>query len=125
MQLLEHEDRLGGVLHHDALGDLELEEARREPARVERLGDHLHQVVLLELDARDVDRDHEVRDSHLPPRLVLAAGFAQHPPAQGHDEPGLLGERDEFGGRHQAAVGVVPANQRLTIFPESMSTFGW
>ena len=35
------------------------------------------------------------------------------PAADRHDQPGLLGDRDELVGRHHPALGVVPAQQRL------------
>ena len=41
------------------------------------------------------------------------AGMVQYPAAQGQDEPGLLGQRDEIGGRDHAALRVLPAHQRL------------
>ena len=37
----------------------------------------------------------------------------QHPAPQRQDESGFLGHRDELGGRHQAALWVVPAHQCL------------
>ena len=40
-------------------------------------------------------------------------GLAQHPVADGDDEAGLLGHRDELAGRHLAQLGVAPADQRL------------
>ena len=52
-------------------------------------------------------------------RRPLAASAAHRrqasarPTAERHDEAGLLGDRDEAAGRHQAALGVLPAHQRL------------
>ncbi len=43
----------------------------------------------------------------------LAAGLAQHLGADGHDQAGLLGQGDELPRPDQAAVGVLPADQRL------------
>ena len=43
----------------------------------------------------------------------LGAGLPQHPLAERHDQPGLLGERNELGRRDHAALGMVPAQQRL------------
>jgi hypothetical protein len=43
----------------------------------------------------------------------LPAGLAQHPAADRHDQAGLLGERDELERRHEPALGVVPAHERL------------
>ena len=44
---------------------------------------------------------------------LLAARLAQHPQADVEDEPGLLGQVDELGGRQQPSVGVLPPHQRL------------
>src|SRR5262245_12963555 len=49
----------------------------------------------------------------LGPARRLDAGLAQHPFAERNDEPDLLGERNELGRRHGAAVRTVPAQQRL------------
>ena len=47
------------------------------------------------------------------PGRRLGAGGAQHPFADRHDQPGLLGQRDEVGRRDTAARRAVPAHQRL------------
>ena len=41
------------------------------------------------------------------------AGLPHRPFAERDDEPGLLGQRDELGRRDEAALGVMPAQQRL------------
>jgi hypothetical protein len=43
----------------------------------------------------------------------MRAGGAQHPFAERQDEAGLLGQRNEVERRDHAALGVVPAQQRL------------
>ena len=43
----------------------------------------------------------------------VTAALAQHPAADRDDQAGLLGDRDELGGRDQAPLGVAPAQQRL------------
>ena len=48
----------------------------------------------------------------LPARQQLA-GLVEHPAPQGQDQPGFFGQADEFGWRHQAALRVLPAHQRL------------
>ena len=47
------------------------------------------------------------------PQARLAGGLAQHPGADRHDQPVLLGQRDEGVGHQQAALGMIPADQRL------------
>ena len=44
---------------------------------------------------------------------AFAAALAQDPAADRHDQAGLLGQRDELVGADHAALGVVPAQQRL------------
>ena len=84
------------------------------PELRQRVAQRVGEPGALELAAGDVDRHRERRlRIRLPPRLHLAAGLVQHPPAQPHDEPGLLRQRDEVL-RQQVAVGrVLPADQRL------------
>src|SRR6266436_9842118 len=51
-----------------------------------------------------------------PPRSTLfpyTTLFRSHPLADGHDEPGLLGQADEGVGLEQAALLVLPADERL------------
>ena len=114
VQLLEHDDRLGGVLHHDALGDLELEVGARRgrSARAPR-DDALDQVAAAGTARRDVHRHRAGRGCRASASARLAAGFAQHPVAERHDEAGLLGERDELGGGDEAALRMAPAHQRF------------
>jgi hypothetical protein len=47
------------------------------------------------------------------PRGALPARALEHQPPERDDEPGLLGERDEVGRRHEPALRVVPAHERL------------
>ena len=91
-----------GVAHGDALGDLECEVLRVEPGRGERLVDVDDEGVVVELLARDVDREVE-RETVLAPDRGLRARGAQHPPADIDDHPGLLEQRDEEVGMDDAA----------------------
>ena len=99
-----------------ALGHLELEAARRAgPCRSSALRDHREPTVCARTGA--AERFTATRIARQPgvlPGLGLAAGLAQHPFADRHDQAGLLGDRDEVApatpGR---ARGVLPAQQRL------------
>ena len=71
------------------------------------------QVALAKLLAGEIDRHAAVREPLVAPGAQLAAGGGQHPFADGDDQPGMLGHRDEVPGRHQARGRVVPAHQRL------------
>ena len=62
------------------------------------------------------------------PALHLAARLVEHPRADRHDEAGLLGDGDEVAGAEQAALGVLPAQQRLDardVRRSRRSTIGW
>ena len=68
-----------------------------------------HEILVHELYGRKVDGDLDVGG----PLHGVGTGSPQDPFAQGHDQADLLGNRDEFGGRDQAALGMLPADQRL------------
>ncbi len=53
------------------------------------------------------------RQPGLAPFGHLRAGLAQHPVADGDDDAGFLGHRNEIGGRQQAALRMPPAQQGL------------
>ena len=110
-----HDCRRGiGLLHQHALGQLEREPLRGDAGHVQQLGDLLWQVGLRELPAGEVYR--HVRDVDLGirgPAGELAAGLLQHPTPERDDEAGLLRQSDERTGRHQPALRVRPADERL------------
>ena len=58
---------------------------------------------------RKIDRDRDL----VRPRGGVAAGLPEHPFAERHDQPDFLGDRNEFVGTDQAALRMVPAQQRL------------
>ena len=73
-----------------------------------------HDVALVDLLEREVDGHGRCVARHGGEHARgVAAALAQDPAADRDDEPGLLGDRDELVGRHHAALGVVPAQQRL------------
>ena len=55
----------------------------------------------------------KVSGSTLDQPLGLAARFAQHPPADRQDRAVLLGDLDELARGHEAALGMLPANERF------------
>ena len=79
------------------------------PEVAERIDDDRHQARAAELRRRDVDGDMQM----FRPLRRREAGLADHPFAERHDEADLFGERNEGRGRHHAALGMVPADQRL------------
>ena len=105
-----HHRGLGGIgiLDHDAFGQFQLEPLGVEAGLVEDADHARDEVLVAELDRRDVDRELDPR-----PLPGLLAGAAQHPLAQRHDQAALLGDADEFGWRDHAVLGMRPAHQRL------------
>ena len=108
---------VGRLVEHQRLGDLEDERptASRPVARQDRRatsaanpgstawrGDTL--TLIVSASSRAI---------RVAPRPQLPARRGGDEPAERHDQPGLLGERDELGRRDQPALGVAPADERL------------
>ncbi|GJE04968.1 hypothetical protein AOPFMNJM_0261 [Methylobacterium jeotgali] len=98
-----------GIGDEHRLGDLQLQPVTGEPGAGERLVHRGREGRGGELHRGDVDGDLEI----VGPAGGLGAGLAQHPFAEARDEPDLLGEGNELGGRHPAALRMRPAQQRL------------
>ena len=120
------------VLHQHALGELEHEAARVEAGRRERALDVGDDVGLaaswraetLTLDAQPVGRP----AARACQTVDLAAGLREHPAAERHDQPGLLGQRDELAGRDAARAPGAASGQRLDaeqVRRCRRSTIGW
>ena len=97
------------ILDQHALGDLELQPRRRKAGFQQHRVDQPGKIAVAELDRRQIDGDLQ----RLRPARRLAAGLAEHPFADLHDEPAFLGDRNEGCGRNHAALRMVPAHQRL------------
>ena len=97
VELLEAAGRGPQVLDQQALGDLELELRRRDPGLVERGGQTVGEVALLELRRRDVDRDAgAARQDAVPgPAGDVAGDGGDHQVAHRADRAGRLGGGDE------------------------------
>ncbi len=81
----------------------------------EYLGDVVDEAWVTKLPPGQVHGEHErleVGHRRLP-ALDLPARLVEHPGADGHDEAGLLGDRDEVAREEQPAFGVLPAQQCL------------
>ena len=115
-QPLEDLGRLLGILHHQALGDLQAQRALGHDVAAEDVADLLDEVLTEDLPARDVDgyeqRPLLARQLTLPARC-LVRGAQEDVRAEAHDEIRLLGDGDEVVRAHQAALGMLPAHQRL------------
>ena len=67
----------------------------------------------MELPAAQVDGHGQGRMAGVLPALVLRAGGLQDPFAQGDDQARFFRDRDEFGRRHHAEIGHLPAQERF------------
>ena len=109
---LHRELRVG---HQHRLGDLERERARSSPdsasaSRTSAAMSECWSCLTERLTLIESGGSAGSRRLHL---ARLATGLAQDPAADRHDQAHLLGERDEGVGAEHAALGVVPAQQRL------------
>ena len=70
---------------------------------------------MVQLARREVDaqRDRLIHGEVLLPLSDLAAGFTDGPHPQRNDQPGLLGQRNEFHRRHETAPRMLPPHQGL------------
>ena len=107
--LAQDVERRVGVVDQHRFGHLHFEPPRRQARAGQRFQDRARERAVPELQRRHVD-GHAL--PYFPARR-FGAGPLDHPGADRPDEPLLLGERDEVGGRHQAAHRVPPADQRL------------
>lgn len=98
-----------------SFGDLEHEQLGRKSGALERAGDGRGEIVLVQLSDRRVDRDIEraLSAEREVPLADLRARPLEHPAAQRHDRPGLLGHADELSGGKPTPFRVSPAHQRL------------
>ena len=99
----------GVLLQQHGFGDLHLEPRGREAGLGKGAGNRAHQIAALKLNGRQVDREIDVGGPFRP----LRAGGAQDPFADRDDQPGVLGDRDEPVGGHEAVGRMFPAYQRL------------
>ena len=109
LDLLDDLQRAVLVLDDRRFGQLQLQPLRLEPLLEQDPPDQARQAPLRELHPREVHRD---LVAGLPARGV-PAGAAEHPFPQRQDEAVRLGQRDELGRRDAAALGMVPAQERL------------
>ena len=103
------------ILHHHALGDLELEQLAAA-ARCARSHAAMSSTSRSSLNWR-ADRLTATRtgcgSSARASRRLCRHARVQHPAADWQIRPRLLGQRNEGSRRHQAALGMLPAHQRL------------
>ena len=108
-------DRVLDAVHQHALGHFERELRRAACSAAASARPHVRdEVGMRELQARDVHAHAQrVAVADRAPLAHLAARFGEHPVAERHDEAGLLGDGDEGRRLEEAALRMVPADQRL------------
>src|SRR5450830_616439 len=95
-------------------GDVELQVRGRQPPFAGDLEYVTNQfAATFELGQRQVDGDHRRCHAVLAPLVHLPASLFQYPAPQGDDGAGRFRGGDELVGAEYAALGVVPAHQRL------------
>src|SRR5664280_528570 len=104
-----------GVLDERLLGDLEDDPRGVDLRLLQRVLNVGEQARRVELHRGNVHRDTQRLGSctDLLPRHGLSQGLQEHPPAEWHDHPALLGEWDEPVRSHKAMDGMVPTDERL------------
>ena len=115
-QRLQGEQRAGDVpssSSREALGQLELEQARGRPDSASAAAHQCRHVLQLELAGGEVHRDGQVVEARPTPVLRLPAGREEDPGAQRSDQPRLLGSVHERAWRDQAVRRVLPPDERL------------
>ncbi len=111
---VQRPQRLFRGAHHRALGQLQLQQLRRQSAAGQGVDHGVHDRRGVGLAGGQVHADHQpgVGKLGVPP-LGVPAGLAQHPLAQPDDQAGLLGQPDEPVRADQPQLRVLPADQRL------------
>src|SRR5215204_5367541 len=111
----EHLRGIFRVLHHDRLGELELEASARQRRARQYRAQVLDQVAAQELARRYVDAgENRLAAPHgALPGGELLGGALQREQAEVDDEAGFFRNSDEFRRRQSAELGMVPTQQGL------------
>ena len=112
-QLLEHDARALDVAHHARLRDLELQPSGLAAGAGEDLLEIRDHGRIAKLRRRKIHADDDVAEPCVAPRARLPARGIEHPVADRVAEAGFVGERNEAGRQREAALGIMPAQQRL------------
>src|SRR6202142_3817458 len=99
--------------HQDALGELELHARGIDAVLRQQAQCRVREAIDTQLLHAHVHRRRERTEAEHAPALGLQRCLPQHPRADRHDQPAVLGNRYEFVRPDQSALGVVPADQRL------------
>src|SRR2546423_1793539 len=111
-QALEDLLRARRVGEHARLGELELEDARVEAVAIQQPRDLGRKLVVEDVPHRDVHGDRQV-EALLAPARALLERLLDDEERERPDEAGVLCDGDEDVGRDEAALRVLPADERL------------
>ena len=101
-----------GVGENRALGDLELEVLRADAGVREESGDLIRQLEVEQVGNRQVDR-HVQLEAGGGPRVALPECGGEDIARERLDQGRALGDRDELARGDEAALGMLPADERL------------
>jgi len=99
------------VVHKDALGQFQFEQARGECRPFERLRHNIDKIGARELHRGNIDRDADALQFPFLPCGALPARALQHPGAERDNQPVFFHDRDEFRRPHHLLSGRTPAHQ--------------
>src|ERR1700685_4845131 len=112
-ELTHDADGVLGVVHRDALSDLEFQRILPQPRVPYRVFDRAHQPMMKKLAARQVDGDVEIDIVQALPLAYLIDRVAPHSLAELHDEYRRFCLSDEGLRGREGRVALRPAAQRF------------
>ena len=105
-------DRPRDIVHDHCLGDFERQPGCVEPGLFEGLRDGGDQVLVLELESRQIHTYPERRIETVHCRDVMT-GLPEHPSSDGTDDPCRFCHRNELVGAEEASLGMIPTDEGL------------
>src|SRR5262249_38275258 len=108
-QFMQHLVDGVAIAQQQTLGNLELETVCRQTRAVQRVGDRLIEIAVLELYGRQIDRDLDI----LAPARCVPTGLVEYPGSNWHNQARFFGDGNELAGGDHALDRMTPANKRL------------
>eukprot|EP01022_Parablepharisma_sp_SALTPOND_P021784 TRINITY_DN435_c2_g8_i2.p1 TRINITY_DN435_c2_g8~~TRINITY_DN435_c2_g8_i2.p1 ORF type:complete len:1118 (+),score=384.08 TRINITY_DN435_c2_g8_i2:11710-15063(+) len=112
-QLLQRDAGLLQVGDETTLGHLDLQQVGGEMMASQGLAHGRDQALVIQLAGRDIDGHRQQRHPLRAPLHQLATHGLDDPAPQRLDQVMRLGQADEFAGKDQAMLGMLPADQRF------------
>ena len=108
---LQHLRGVLRILHHQRLGEFELERAAGHRGARQHGADVVDQVMAQQLARGHIDTgEHRLaRAQRALPQRKLLGGAVHHEHAEVDDQADLFGDADELARRHAAELGMIPA----------------